>query len=185
MFKSLILAAFFAVFIAEGALFAGGCCGTCGGEKKSCDMNNANCKAGDGQCPVETGASKKYKKGDKQLKMQKTCPIMGGKISKKEYVDARGQRIYVCCEGCKEKVKADPEAALQKLEEKDEYAESLQKACPITGAKINKSLYIEYKGRRLYACCKGCLVKIKAEPEKYAEMISANVAKADSDNKKQ
>jgi hypothetical protein len=40
-------------------------------------------------------------------KTQTTCPVMGGKINKAQFVDAKGFRIYVCCPGCIAKVKAN------------------------------------------------------------------------------
>jgi len=47
---------------------------------------------------------------------QTTCPVMGGKINKKLYVDYKGKRIYVCCQGCINVIKADPEKYIIKLE---------------------------------------------------------------------
>ena len=44
------------------------------------------------------------------------CPIMGGKINKKLYVDHAGKRIYVCCAGCLGKVKKDPAKIIKQLE---------------------------------------------------------------------
>ncbi len=50
-------------------------------------------------------------------KKQTTCPVMGGKITaKSSYVDVHGKRIYVCCAGCTEKIKADPDTYIKKLE---------------------------------------------------------------------
>ncbi|MHC4637589.1 MAG: YHS domain-containing protein [Planctomycetota bacterium] len=43
-----------------------------------------------------------------------------------------------------------------------------QKTCPIMdGNPINKELYTEYKGKKVYFCCPGCEDKFKADPEKY------------------
>ena len=52
-----------------------------------------------------------------ELTPQTVCPVMGGKIDKNLYVDADGKRIYVCCRGCIEKVKADPKKYITQLEE--------------------------------------------------------------------
>ena len=42
-------------------------------------------------------------------KPQATCPVMkGSPVSKSLYVDAEGNRIYVCCGGCVREVEADP-----------------------------------------------------------------------------
>jgi len=42
-----------------------------------------------------------------------------------------------------------------------------QTACPVMGAPINKALFTEYKGKKVYFCCPGCEEKFQAEPEKY------------------
>jgi YHS domain-containing protein len=41
------------------------------------------------------------------------------------------------------------------------------------GEKINPNLYADVNGKRIYACCPGCIVKIKAEPEKYIAQLEA------------
>lgn len=48
-------------------------------------------------------------------KPQTTCPVMGGKINKKLYVDVDGKRIYVCCAGCIAPIKKDPAKYVKKL----------------------------------------------------------------------
>lgn len=50
-------------------------------------------------------------------KVQTTCPVMGGAVSKKSrYVDKDGQRIYVCCGACVKAVKKDFATYKAKLE---------------------------------------------------------------------
>ena len=46
---------------------------------------------------------------------QKTCPVMGGEINKELYTEYKGQKVYFCCAGCKEKFEANPEKYLDKL----------------------------------------------------------------------
>jgi hypothetical protein len=46
---------------------------------------------------------------------QTTCPVMGGKINKTQYVDVEGYRIYICCKGCIEPLKAAPAKYIAKL----------------------------------------------------------------------
>ena len=42
-----------------------------------------------------------------------------------------------------------------------------QTICPIMGGAINKDIFTEYKGRKVYFCCPECKTKFEAEPEKY------------------
>jgi YHS domain-containing protein len=65
--------------------------------------------------------------------------------------------------GCKEKSEPGeiPEAesiAAEAIE---------QTRCPVMDGAINKELYAEYKGKKVYFCCPGCEEKFLEEPEKY------------------
>ena len=42
-----------------------------------------------------------------------------------------------------------------------------QTTCPVMGGAINKNMFIEYKGKKVYFCCAGCEKKFKANPEQY------------------
>jgi hypothetical protein len=46
---------------------------------------------------------------------QQTCPIMGGAINTSLFVDYNGKRIYVCCKGCLDAVRKDPQQCIDKL----------------------------------------------------------------------
>ena len=49
-----------------------------------------------------------------------------------------------------------------------------QTICPIMGGKINKALYADVDGYRIYVCCKGCIAPIKADPKKIIEKMKAD-----------
>ncbi len=71
--------------------------------------------------------------GTGAAKAQTLCPIMGGKCSKDVFVDVEGCRIYVCCQDCVAKVKADPKAALAKIKANGEQPECVCVVCPKCG----------------------------------------------------
>ena len=52
-----------------------------------------------------------------------------------------------------------------------------QTTCPVMqGEKINPKLYVDAEGKRIYACCPGCVARIAAEPGKYiAQLETAGV----------
>ncbi|OGJ87305.1 MAG: hypothetical protein A2268_01840 [Candidatus Raymondbacteria bacterium RifOxyA12_full_50_37] len=58
---------------------------------------------------------------------QRTCPIMGGPINKKMFVDYKGKRIYVCCARCLPDVKKNPEKAIKTLLDRGEKVANAQK----------------------------------------------------------
>jgi len=40
-----------------------------------------------------------------------------------------------------------------------------QTTCPIMGGAVNKALYVDAEGFRIYVCCQGCLAKVQADPK--------------------
>lgn len=46
-----------------------------------------------------------------------------------------------------------------------------QSTCPVMGEPINKKLFVDYNGQRIYICCKGCIAPIKSDPEKYIKKL--------------
>jgi YHS domain-containing protein len=47
-----------------------------------------------------------------------------------------------------------------------------QTTCPVMdGNKIDKNVFVEYKGKKVYFCCADCKAKFLAEPEKYAAKL--------------
>jgi YHS domain-containing protein len=48
-----------------------------------------------------------------------------------------------------------------------------QTKCPVLGGNVDKNVYADYKGYRIYFCCKGCDEQFKKDPEKYLEKLKA------------
>lgn len=49
-----------------------------------------------------------------------------------------------------------------------EIAGTEQTTCPVMeGKPINKAIFTEYQGKKVYFCCPPCEAKFKADPEKY------------------
>ena len=46
-----------------------------------------------------------------------------------------------------------------------------QEYCPVMGNKVNKEIYTDYNGKRVYFCCSGCIDTFKKDPEKYMEKM--------------
>jgi Cu(I)/Ag(I) efflux system membrane fusion protein len=49
-----------------------------------------------------------------------------------------------------------------------------QTLCPVMGGKINKEVYTDHNGMRIYFCCAGCDGEFKSDPEKYLQQMRAN-----------
>ena len=46
-----------------------------------------------------------------------------------------------------------------------------QTTCPIMGMAIDKNVYTEYKGKKVYFCCAGCETPFLENPEKYLSKL--------------
>ena len=102
---------------------------------------------------------------------QTKCPVMGGDINKDVYVDYQGQRVYFCCNGCQSTFLKDPEKYFKKMAKENVLLESVQKECPVMGGKIDKKVYTDYNGRRVYFCCASCKKTFAKDPDKYLDKL--------------
>jgi len=46
-----------------------------------------------------------------------------------------------------------------------------QTTCPVMGGTINKNIFTEYKGKKVYFCCAGCIEKFEENPEEYISKL--------------
>ena len=51
--------------------------------------------------------------------------------------------------------------------------EQAQKKCPVMGYKVNKKLYADHNGKRVYFCCASCDAEFKKDPDKYIKKLEA------------
>ena len=59
--------------------------------------------------------------------------------------------------------------------------------CPVSGEEVDQNITYTYQEKTYALCCKRCLEKFKADPEKYISRMSENEKPADKtapDNKK-
>jgi YHS domain-containing protein len=131
-------------------------------------------------------------KGEKQFLGKgdgiETCPVTGEPIDKEFKGEINGRIVYVCCPGCLDTIKEDPDLYLKKdsgvkKEEKQEVKPEEKteekflgkgdgiETCPVMGMPVDKEVKAEINGRIVYACCPGCLETIKANPELYLKKI--------------
>jgi YHS domain-containing protein len=118
---------------------------------------------------------------------QTACPITGKGINKDIYVDHDGNRIYLCCPGCKERTTADADKIISRLQAqgiKLAKTTAKQTLCPVMGGDINKELYSDHEGNRIYFCCAMCKPIFDKEPVKYIEAMEAkNIELAKAEKK--
>ena len=47
----------------------------------------------------------------------------------------------------------------------------VQLTCPVMGGQIDKGIFFDYEGQRIYFCCSGCVETFKKDPEKYLKRL--------------
>ena len=86
----------------------------------------------------------------------------------------------VTLSGCEQDQPASPQehdhsqhdhAAMTEQDVSAEGAETEQTVCPVMGGKINKELFTEYNGKKVYFCCPGCEEEFNKNPEKYISKL--------------
>ena len=79
--------------------------------------------------------------------------------------------------GCEKKesptvpVKEHPAAASAQEHPADAQVSKIQTECPIMGGKINKDIFVDYEGKRVYFCCAGCEESFKKDAPKYIKQM--------------
>jgi YHS domain-containing protein len=46
-------------------------------------------------------------------------------------------------------------------------AKAEQTKCPVMGGDIDKNIFVTYKDKKVFFCCKACIAKFEADPEAY------------------
>ena len=64
---------------------------------------------------------------------------------------------------------ADPTAGL--MDRSGPLVGKQQTACPVQHGRINKELYADYQGQRIYFCCPECIPIFKKNPEAYLKRL--------------
>jgi hypothetical protein len=94
---------------------------------------------------------------------------MGGAINTEYFIDVEGYRIYVCCPGCDKQIAENPQRYIAEMKQAGVQPYRLQTHCPIMNFPINRDLYHDHDGQRIYICCPGCLDEVK---ERAADIIA-------------
>jgi len=46
-----------------------------------------------------------------------------------------------------------------------------QTVCPVLGGNIDKKIFADYQGKRIYFCCPGCDAEFNKNPDKYMKKL--------------
>jgi len=78
--------------------------------------------------------------------------------------------VMLVFSGCKKKSEPVPPSS-QAEAAKDVSAAVEQTTCPVMGGAIDKNVFVEYKGKKVYFCCPACKGEFEKDPEKYISKL--------------
>ncbi|MCX5632693.1 MAG: YHS domain-containing protein [Phycisphaerae bacterium] len=74
----------------------------------------------------------------------------------------------VSVNGCKKQSSPPPApVASESGAQPAQAAAAEQTICPVMGGPVNKDIFVEYQGKKVYFCCEQCKAEFNKEPEKY------------------
>ena len=126
--------------------------------------------------PVAVGFVLPALAGDEQAG-QPLCPVMGETVDFSLSVATDEGPVFVCCKGCIKKMQKSPDKYADGIAAQRKSLvgrEKVQVACPISGKPIDKDVFADVSGQKIYMCCPGCVGKYKAAPDKFAAKLAAS-----------
>lgn len=116
---------------------------------------------------------------------QTKCPITGKALASAATpiaVTVDGFTFQVADAAGRDQALSDPAGAFAGLAKNNEAAEPVSQACPIMGNRINKNLFIQKDGRRVYICCKGCTKRVENNWEGTLRKLAEQAERGDPDD---
>ncbi|MCC8108630.1 MAG: hypothetical protein LIQ30_06200, partial [Planctomycetes bacterium] len=79
--------------------------------------------------------------------------------------------FLVADEARRQQAEADGAAVFAARARNGDAAEPGSEACPIMGNRINRQLFLEKNGRRVFMCCKGCTKRLQNNWDKAVDTL--------------
>ena len=73
-------------------------------------------------------------------------------------------------DGCK-KQSSPPPSPVNSVSQAQPAATAEQTICPVMGGAIDKNIFVEYQGKKVYFCCTDCKATFEKNPEKYLSKL--------------
>lgn len=138
----------------------------------------------------------------KLARAQKLCPVADfplGSMGPPNKVDVNGRPVFICCEGCRDALLAEPakflakidasasllvpdpplgseiESALAELSPADQELARTQKICPVADQPLGSMgtpAKVDVYGRPVFICCEGCRESLLGDPEKFLRKLA-------------
>lgn len=115
------------------------------------------------------------KKADKGSAAAVKCPVMDTPVNFLMSTETPDGPVFFCCARCIDKYKAEPEKYSSQVADQRKSLGDMPKVqvvCPVTGKKLNKKMFTEADGRKVYFCCGGCVKKFEKDPDRYQAALA-------------
>ncbi|MCP4078726.1 MAG: YHS domain-containing protein [Planctomycetaceae bacterium] len=146
------------------------------------------CKAKFEADPAKYTAAANYQLATTGQYEQVACPFSGGEIDNGQAAKVGEMEVGLCCGNCKAKVEGakDKTAQIDMLFSKKAFGKGykpvksedidLSKArCPMMDDEVSAEYAADYRGGKVYFCCKRCVAAFEKNPEKYATAANAQL----------
>ena len=75
--------------------------------------------------------------------------------------------------GCGSEKKESQAGAMNRPEQVETTSMTVaQTTCPVMGGKINREIYMDYEGKRVYFCCPSCIAEFEKDPKTYMKKMT-------------
>jgi YHS domain-containing protein len=126
----------------------------------------------------KTGKQDQARSGEKEERAKPPlCPVMNEPVDFAIKTMTDEGPVYFCCSMCIRKFEQDPAHYADKVARQREQLrarERIQATCPISGKPVDKDVYVEKDGEKVYFCCVDCKPKYKANPGKHHARLEAS-----------
>ncbi len=105
------------------------------------------------------------------------CPVMDDPVDFNIKTMTDEGPVYFCCARCIKKYEKDPQKYTEKVATQRAQLQKrsrVQVNCPLSGEPIDRKVFTEQDGKKVYFCCDDCKGKYENEPARYAAKLEAS-----------
>ena len=111
--------------------------------------------------------------------LSRVCPVTEKPAVNDYSAEYQGQTVYFSCQLARQEFLANPAKYLDRLKHVNDDSVKLQRQslCPVSGEKVDRSVWADYQGKRIYLHCELAKKSFLEKPETfYKKLIEEHVA---------
>ncbi len=118
------------------------------------------------------------------VRLQTICPVTGKPVDERIFADHNGTRIYLANESCRSKFDINPDKYINQMIAAGITPYRVQTQCPVSKEPIDRNIFDDHNGKRIYMCCKKCRSKFRRNPGKFVQALAAEGIILENNNNK-